>query len=93
VVAWNSPKITRIAKMNLTRVVEAVIGGTIILVAGVGVFAIIEIVDRMTDSPNIRSRVNRGSEKFLAERQTILQAAALRAAVFLSQFNRSRWRR
>jgi hypothetical protein len=40
---------------------------------------IIEIIDRLTESPAMRSRVNEGSDRFFNERGTIVEAAARKA--------------
>jgi hypothetical protein len=47
------------------------------ILVGVGliVFLALEVIDRFTESPVMQTRVNEASDRFLAERGTIWQAA------------------
>ena len=59
---------------------ERLVGGLVITAVVVIAYLVVEVVDRVTESPAMRSHVNDGSEKFFRERGTIWQAAIRAAA-------------
>lgn len=63
--------------------VGAAIFATIIL----AVALVLEVIDRLTESPAMRARVNAGSEQFFAQRGSIWHAATRSAADFVRQFS------
>lgn len=69
------------------RILVAFVGAVLMLAAGLGVFVLIEIIDRHSGSPIMRSRINEASDKFFAERGTIFQAALRRGAEFARNFS------
>lgn len=69
---------------------DRMVGGAVLALVVLVVCLILEIVDRLTASPAMRSHVNEGSEKFFAERGSVWQAAVRATSDFLGQFS-SRW--
>lgn len=66
--------------------IERVFGGTIVGAIVIVAYLVLEIIDRLTESPAMRAHVNAGSEQFFAERGSIWHAATQSAADFLRQF-------
>jgi hypothetical protein len=72
---------------GLLGLVVSTIFAAIVLVA----YLVLEIIDRLTESPAMRRRVNAGSDKFIAERGTIWQAATRAASQFIGRFGSRRF--
>jgi hypothetical protein len=62
-----------------------VIGGIIVVVLVFVGYIIVEAIDRKTESPGMRRRVNEGSDKFLEERGSVWHAASRGAMAFLGE--------
>jgi hypothetical protein len=62
-----------------------VIGGIIVVVLVFVAYVVIEAIDRKTESPGMRRRMNEGSDKFLEERGSVCHAASRGATAFLGE--------
>jgi hypothetical protein len=60
-------------------------GGIVIVVLVFLGYLVLEAIDRVTESPAMRRRVNAGSDKFLNDRGTVWQAASRGATEFLAR--------
>jgi hypothetical protein len=73
-----------------TRSPTGVVGGFVLIALVFVVAIIIEWLDRATDSPVMRRRVNGASDAFLEERGTILTAASRSTRSFMNELT-DRW--
>jgi hypothetical protein len=62
-----------------------VIGGIVVVLLVFVAYLVIEAVDRKTESPGMRRRVNEGSDKFLEERGSVWHSASRGAMAFLGE--------
>ena len=72
----------------MTRDFIPVIGGVVVVVLVFVGYVVVEAIDRFTESPVMRHRVNEGSDKFLAGRGSLGKAASRGAMAFLARFAR-----
>ena len=73
--------------MFRTHGLDRLIGGVGLAVVVLAVYLVLEVLDRVTASPAMRSHVNKGSEKFFAERGSVWKAAVRSTREFLGQFS------
>lgn len=71
---------------SLSRLIGAAVLAAVVLV----IYLVLEVIDRLTASRAMRTRVNEGSDKFFAERGSVWQAA-LRSAIDFFGRTGGRW--